>query len=1403
MTFRKKNGSVLIRRLTSAGRLPLLIATICGLSTHRTLAVEPVSFDALQKEYAGQTHSLLERFCLKCHSTDRQEGELDLERFATVADVRKAPRIWQKVAENLDNGEMPPKKARQPSLQERKQLRAWVERYLNAEAHASAGDPGPVVLRRLSNAEYTYTVRDLTGLAELQPAREFPADGAAGEGFTNTGNALVMSPALLTKYFDAGKEIARHAVLLPDGFRFSASVTRSDWTNEILDRIRAMYREYSDSQGATRVNLQGIVFDTNDGGRLPVEKYLAATIVERESLSRGAKSPAVVAAEHKLNAKYLASLWNLLNGKEPSQLLDLVRVRWRTARPEDAAALAAEIAQWQNALTRFQSVGHMKSWMVAVNPVTNRQEIRWKLPAAAPGTDTGADPVTVYLAAGEAGDGAAGDFLVWERPRLVTPGRPDLALRDLRPFAREMSARRARLFAATAKSLEAAAEAGRAAGPVDVNGLSQRHGADPEALAAWLDYLGIGGDAVLKLDHFKDRIENSSGYDFIKGWGKPETPIVIANSSEQHVRVPGNMKPHALAVHPSPTLYAVVGWRSPIAGTIGIAGKVTHAHPECGNGVTWSLELRRGATRQRLAVGTAAGAQVAKVGPVEQLAVQPGDLVSLLVGPRDGNHACDLTDVELSLKQTEGDAREWNLTQDVTGNILAGNPHADRLGNESIWHFYTEPVKAGETAPVIPAGSVLARWQAAGTAEEKGKLAHEVQTLLTSGPPPDANHPDAVLYRQLSSLGGPLLAAARAKVQASAGSSADASGSEIGLDPALFGRHPNGAAIDAASLCVQAPSVIEVRLPADLVAGSELVTSAILHSPSGSEGSVQVQVAGERPKSLAALRSDVPVLFAPGSAASKTFEQACEDFRRWFPAALCYTRIVPVDEVVTLTLHYREDEPLARLMLDDKEKARLDRLWDELHFVSGDALTLVDAFAQLMEYATQDSDPKLFEPFRKPINDQAAAYRKALVEAEPRQLSALVDFCALVYRRPLSAGERDELRGLYHRLREQELPHEEALRFVLARLFVSPAFLYRLEQAPPGKSPGPISDWELANRLSYLLWSSMPDAELRAAAAAGRLSDPGVLVAQAQRMLKDSRVRRLATEFVCQWLHIYDFDALDEKSERHFPEFTGLRGDMYEEAIRFATDLFQRDGSVVEFWDCDHTFVNEPLASFYGIPDVTGPEWRRVDGVRKYARGGLLGFAATLGKQSGASRTSPILRGNWISEVLLGEKLPKPPKGVPQLPEDETATEGLTVRQLVEKHSSDPTCATCHVRIDPFGYALEGFDAIGRHREKDLAGRPIGTHAKVQDGTEFEGIDGIRKYLLTARRDAILRQFCRKLLGYSLGRGVQLSDGPLLDDMQRNLERHEYRFSAALETILRSRQFREIRGQEAELDESL
>jgi len=1331
--------------------------------------------------YAQEIRPLLQQFCLKCHSTEQKEGELDLEQFTTYEQIQRHPKAWQGVLEQVGNGEMPPKKKPQPSAEERQRLLEWVRTALGEIAASRAGDPGPVVLRRLNNVEYTHTIQDLTGVP-LTPAREFPGDSAAGEGFVNTGNALVMSPALFSKYLDAAKEVASHAVLLQDGIRFSVGATRRDWTDEALGRVKAIYLRYADAEG-----------------RIPLEKYLSATLEHRGAFKAGRKTLVEVAQDGGLSPVYLAEVWTVLNATEPSLILDGLRERWRNAAPQEAPALATDIRAWQKALFQFGNVGHMKPWQSIVNPSRSETELRLKLVAGPDSNET-----RFFLSVSDAGDGKVADEVVIRSPRLTWPGRVPVLLRDVRGVVEELKRRRSVVIATVGRCLEAASEAIRQ--PSDLAELARRHGVDVEVLGAWFDYLGLGnGGAVTIENYFTKTYSSSAGYDFIKGWGDGATPNLSANSSDQHVRVPGNMKPHSVAVHPSPTLNAAIGWRSPTNALFRIEATVTHAHPECGNGVTWSLELRRGAVRQRLANGVSAGGKPVKVGPLEMVSVREGDLISMLIGPRDGNHACDLTalDWTLSVVGSTGSEGVWDLGRDVSKDVLAGNPHADSQGRAGIWHFYTEPVAGGgELAPVIPSGSLLARWQAASGDSERTALGGQIAALLAEVTMRSKDTPDGVLQSQILSLGGPLLSrfvegASRVARQGTGGGGEGV----FGLDAGLFGKTSGGQAVGADDLCLRAPALMEVRVPADFAAGAEFVASGALHPEAGREGSVQVRVTLAKSADGARLDPTIPILTLEGSTARQRVEKALSQFRSVFPAALCYGRVVPVDEVITIALFHREDEHYGRLMLSAGERAELDRAWEDLRFISQDALRVVDGYAQLMEFATQDSDPKLFEPLRKPIHERAEVFRKSMVAAEPFHLAAIPGLASKAYRRPLNESESRELTALYGRFRSENLSHEESFRLVLARILVAPAFLYRLEKVAEGARAGAVSDWEMASRLSYFLWSSMPDGTLRAAAEAGRLRDPDGIATQARRMLRDGRVRRLATEFACQWLHIRDFDTLDEKSERHFPTFTGLRADMYEESIRFFTDLFQHNGSVLDVIDADHTFVNGALAKHYGMRGVEGETWRRVEGLRAMGRGGVLGFASVLSKQAGASRTSPILRGNWFCEVLLGDKLPRPPKDVPRLPEDEAATEGLTMRQLVEKHSTDTRCSGCHVRIDPFGYALEGYDAIGRRRERDLGDRPIDTRAVLLDGTRIDGLKGLKEYVLNQRRDAFLKQFCRKLLGYALGRAVQLSDEPLLAEMREKLRTSQYSSTLAVELIVRSPQFRNIRGRDESIED--
>jgi hypothetical protein len=1383
--------------------------------------------DKLREAFGGDIQPLFRKYCFGCHSGDLTEADLDFGAFPSFESVRRNIPVWQKVGEMLESGQMPPKKAKKPSDAEQRALQNWVHGLLIAEAAAHAGDPGPVILRRLDNVEYAWTIRDLTGIMSLDPAQEFPADGAAGEGFTNTGNALAMSPPLVTKYLAAAKGVADHVVLLPDGFRFSPRTSRRDWTDECLKRIRDFYAQFSASGGGANVNVQGLEFHTNKGGLLPVQQYLVATIAARSN-PRGNVSIDQLAAQHHLSARYLAKLYDVMLGESAesrSLLIAQVRERWKSAKPEDVASIASEIEKWQKALWTFNLIGHIgrrlgrkdgpSSWMEPRTPLVARQDFRIKLSPS-----EGQKSLTLYLSAGDAGDGNKHDFVLWENPRLVAPGRPDLALRDVRAFVAELDRKRGQIDSTIARCLEAANAASGVSDRASISQLADRFGLDPVILTAWLEYLGIAAGQARIETLLANQVHKAESYDFVNGWAAEDALSVVANSSDQHVRIPGNLKPHGIAVHPAPSRSVVVGWRSPVAEAVTLKGSVQHAHPECGNGVTWTVELRRGKTRQRLAGGRAQGGGVVGFGPFTDLAVNKGDLIALLIGPRDGNHSCDLTAVELNLKAPK---QEWDLARDVSPNILAGNPHADSANHPGVWNFGSEPDRGGSPW-IIPSGSLLARWQAAKTGEERRKLARDLESLVKNGSsrlPKDS--PDLALYHQLTSLAGPLLSAVRSSIASRnsepevpgvrearggrasrradiVGGSTGAAPSQLGLAPSAFGIDPSGQAVDERSLCVQAPATIAVNLPSELVDGCEFVTTGTLHPAMRREGSAQLKVQTS-PAAFHGLDPATPVVVADGSAARARFETAFRDVRALFPPVLCYSQIVPVDEAVTLNLFYREDDHLRRLMLDSQQIAHLDRLWDELLYISQEPLLLATAFEQIAEFATQDRPDMVqsLAPMRGPMKAYAGRFRQRLVETEKPQFQALLAFAARAYRRPLTDSEAKLLSNLYQNLRKEGAPHDEAFRLTLARTLVAPAFLYRIEHPQKSTVQHPVSSYEMASRLSYFLWSSTPDDELLRLASQNRLQEPAVLQSQTHRMLRDEKIRRLATEFGAQWLHLRDFDQLDEKSERHFPTFAALRGAMYEESLRFLTDLFQNDRPLLNLLDCDYTFLNEALANHYGIPGVRGATWRRVAGTRKYQRGGILTLASTLAKQSGASRTSPILRGNWLSEVILGEKLPRPPKNVPQLPE--TAPEGLTERQLIERHSTEPACAKCHARIDPLGFALENFDAIGRFRERDAAGLAIDANTKLQDGTKLNGIDGLRDYLAKDRREAFIRQFNRKLLGFALGRSIQLSDEPLLDEMKAALEKNDYHVWAAIEAVVLSRQFRDLRGQDQSDDE--
>jgi hypothetical protein len=1357
-------------------------------------------------EYATVVVPLVKKYCLACHSTKARKGGLDLQRFADVRAVRKDVKPWQQVVEQLEAGEMPPRKRPQPTPEERRRLVAWASRFLDAEARARTGDPGRVPLRRLSNVEYDCTVRDLTGV-DLQPTREFPPDAAAGEGFTNAAEALSdVTPALLARYLAAAKEVARHAVLLPDGFRFSAGKTRRDWTDESTAKLRAFYQDYAPADG-----------------RLAVQPYLAATVRHREGLRAGTQTVEAVAGKEKLNPRYLAVLWRALTDGTPSYPLDAIRGRWRAATEQEVPALAGEIAAWQAALWKTYKIGSY----VRPDGAGYAENLTRQVPGDPPAAESVTLRVALKPAPGQAdvvlrlitaeATPAGGGHVVWHRPRFEAAGKPALLLRDYAAFGPAFEVDCPRAFAATARYLAAAVEAANNQAPT-LDDLAAKHHLDAPFLRRWIEVLAVehlreGGAAApsapaVPLELLAEKTPPDNSRPAVRGWRKGGTdlPVLVTNASDRVEHIPGRLSPHGVAVHPLPKEFVAVAWKSPAAGPVRVTWRVAHAHPACGNGVAWWLEQRRGGRAAVLGAGVLGLGQEARP-PARTVKVEKGDQLVLAVDARDGDHACDLTELGLTVTEAGPPGRAWDLAADVADSAQAGNPHADRHGNHDTWSFARGPSGGGapgKNAPLIPADSVLGRWREAAAdparQPEAAALAGRAEALLSGPHPTKAAAADRALYEKLVRPDSPLFAGVALARLAPPRSG----GTGYGLPKERFGTHPGGRPVDGAGLVSPADSVPEVRLPAALFVGREFVVEGRLDGAPGDrvvQFRVRTTPAGPGPGRGGA----VPVVASPTSAGYKRFLRGCADFRRVFPLFTCFPQVVPTDEVVSLKMFHREDEPLERLFLDGPARSRLERLWGEHRFISRQAV-LEDAYLpQFIGFVTQDQPKAMvahFEGQRPAFRKRADALLKEEEAAVPRQLDALLDFACRAYRRPLLECEKKDLRRLYEILRAKKAGHDEAFRGVLARVFLAPAFLFRVENAPPGAAPRPVDDWELASRLSYFLWSSLPDDELRRLAAAGRLGDPKVLEAQARRMLRDERLRALAVEFGTQWIHVRGLDQLKEKNEKLFPTFDArLRKDINEEAILFFQDLFQQDRAVTRILDADYAYLNENLARHYGVPGVRGPHWRRVEGVRKYGRGGILALAAVHARQSGASRTSPVLRGNWVVETLLGEKLPRPPANVPVLPDVAGGTDRLTTRQMVEKHVSVASCAACHVRIDPFGFAFEKYDPIGRLRETEGGGLPVDARSRLRDGTEFEGLDGLRAYLLAKKKGVIVRLFCRRLLGYALGRATTLADTSLIDRMVAELDRSEGRVSAAVLTIVRSPQFRMIRGREAADDD--
>lgn len=656
-----------------------------------------------------------------------------------------------------------------------------------------------------------------------------------------------------------------------------------------------------------------------------------------------------------------------------------------------------------------------------------------------------------------------------------------------------------------------------------------------------------------------------------------------------------------------------------------------------------------------------------------------------------------------------------------------------------------------------------------------------------------------------------------------------------------FGKHPQGKQIDEDALVVTAGNTIELDIKtADLPEGNNisLFVDAQLDREHSTAGAVRVQLLNQKPGQES---NDLSFpLVNPDSEVAKELKESCGRLCEVFP-----NRFFFVDGTRGLSAgfhliegFFRDDEPLCKHVLSSAENDELNRLWEELNFGTQISARMLRGFVfferserNFMKHKDFDSfkeeDPELtkietvqrledayfvrsniknlapeelaihpMHTFFADIRDGLQRRQAQLLAAQPTYLQQIEKFATSAFRRPLTEKELSQLRAFFEKLSSQpEHGIEQAVRASIIRILVSPHFCYRIDPAPPGDSVEPLTDLALASRLSYFLWSSQPDEELLSLAKDGKLRDEKILLEQTRRMLKSPKVSAFALEFFGPWLRYRDFLEQESISREVFPQFDdALKQAMFEEPTRVTTRLIQQDRPLTELLSGDSTLVNKRLAQHYNVP-FTGKdgEWVEVTGLHEQGRSGLLGMAVFLTKNSQPQRTSPVKRGFWVVHHLLGEHIPPPPPGVVALPAKETDTNGKTIRQLLALHVEDAKCSRCHVRFDGVGLAMEGFDAIGRSRKKDLAGREIDNLVKLPSGKEAHGVPEFAEYLAAERVDGFADTLNRKFLGYALGRSLQLSDQPLLDKMQENLRKNDYRFGTLFDTVVLSPQFRNQR----------
>ena len=1063
-------------------------------------------------------------------------------------------------------------------------------------------------------------------------------------------------------------------------------------------------------------------------GDPPLAAHLAATLKHRDRLTRGgAADIAAVAAEEKLNVTYLAALW--------AGLSDSVR---RTSSPSyvgsdglevrrTQAEVDARMKQWREKAAQFEAEKQRRK--AALSKIESRWASSKRVLVESKVAEGGSVPFEHKVSV------ERGELLLLTVLPNVNHGADstlvEWTIRETIGDQRTWSL--SDLIPDLLKG----------------NSWSDKH----EARWSFLETTSTSTPAFLT-----ERRDSNAGRAELKSWSLGSEPSVFVNSAAEDLQVWTKLPARSFFVHPGPKRPVSVAWTSPIDGELSVSGRVADAHPASLDGV--SFELSHVASPDL-------GQALADLGSASTDMSDPGLAPAVLDIIREKWRAAATDPAPLldAIKSAQDQLFQSNYKKNAAIAVGNGFPAWEELrrvvARERVQGAAREPLFRMVALPAQPETFVV--WD-------------RLRLEGGDGPPlVFAEHPElSAVVEQASGL--------------------------------KFGLHPQGRSMSKSALVTAAGTevIIDLRkLPADLQKALTLPrflrADVSLDEASPETASVQAFLIGAtggggnlaEPVAKATLGDPLAAQIVHPRVATERARQA-EEFRALFPPAVLFEPIIPRDAQGSVFLYRREDEPLRRLLLDEAGRAELDRLWSELEFVSEQALATPIAYEGLVQYYRKPNDGArimffYIQLFEDQIKREEKAFLAAQVASESRHLEELLAFAVRAWRRPLADDEREAILASYRSDRIEGAKHDPAFRAALARVLSSPWFLYRVEKPAIGPHWQPVSGDELATRLSFLLWDSIPDDELRAKAA--RLQEPAVMEEQLRRMQKDARMRGMGEEFGARWLGVRDFVTNHGRNLKHFPEFTpAVRDALAGEPVRFFEDLLVNDRPVADVIAADAVVANDVLAQYYGIPGVTGPEWRRVEKVSAYGRGGLLGFGAVLAKQSAASRTSPVKRGAWVVQ-LVGERLPKVPPGVPPLPE--TPPDGLSVREITERHRQDAACAGCHIRIDPYGMTLEQYDALGRLRPaKDL--KPGDARATTRDGVEIDGFAGLRDYIAGPRREDLLRELAHKLTGYALGRAVQLSDRKLVDELTKTMV-DGGRWSDVLLIIVRSEQFRCIR----------